>query len=158
MPVTETNSLVLLEYVVGVLIHLPPSYTHALPPHTHTHASTPPPIHTSSPWPTNSLMVFSVRSRLAVGCLENKDPSEPLRLGLRNWVNKHSGQFAQYNDANGTWFTQFPNPNQLSSESLGGRSWGLCFHDTLDCMHTKCITFSRVLNTNTSWSLPTLLL
>ena len=133
-------------------------------PYTHTHAPPPPPTHTLPPFHTHffsladSLIVFSVHSCLTVRCLESKDPKEPLRLGLGNWVNQISGQFAQCNDLNGTGLTQFPNPNQLSSESLGGRSWGLCFQDTLDCMHTKCITFNRVLNTNTSWSLPTLLL
>ena len=34
-------------------------------------------------------------------------------LGLGNWVNQPTvQQFTQYNDLNGTWFTQFPNPNQ----------------------------------------------
>ena len=61
MPVTQTNSLVLLEYVVGVLIHLSP-------PTLHTY------IHFFSL--ADSLIVLSVHSRLAVGCIENKDPKE----------------------------------------------------------------------------------
>ena len=65
--------------------------------------------------------LWAARSLLG-GCLENKNPEDPLRpcpndsslgwLGLGNWVNQRSVQFAQYNDLNGTWFTQFPNPNQ----------------------------------------------
>ena len=37
--------------------------------------------------------------------------SELYWLGLGNWVNQPSIQFAQYNDLNGTWFTRIPNPN-----------------------------------------------
>ena len=152
MPVTETNSLGLLEYVVYILIHLP----------THTHTLPPPPPHTRFPPIPHTLLLLgrlsnSIQCTFMLDCKVSWK-QRPLRLGLGNWVNQISGQFAQYNDLNGTGLTQFPNPNQLSSESLGGRSWGLCFQDTLDCMHTNCITFNRVLNTNTSWSLPTLLL
>ena len=56
------------------------------------------------------------------GVLKTKAPKTPYDpplndselywLGLGNWVNQLSGQFVQYNDLNGTWFTQFPNPNQ----------------------------------------------
>ena len=59
------------------------------------------------------------RNKVTTGCLENKDPWDPHRmtlsfnwLGLGNWVNQLSGLFVQYNDLNGTWFTQFPNTNR----------------------------------------------
>ena len=48
MPVTETNSLGLLEYVVCILIHLP-THTHTLPP--------PPPTHTLPPVPHTLLLL-----------------------------------------------------------------------------------------------------
>ena len=66
------------------------------------------------------------------GVLKTKTPKTPQDpppndselnwLGLGNWVNQVSGQFVQYNDLHGTWFTQFPNPNQYTSESFGGGS------------------------------------
>ena len=43
---------------------------------------------------------------------------ESLVIRIRNWVNQVSGQFAHYNDQNGTWFTQFPNHHYCSSESF----------------------------------------
>ena len=43
--------------------------------------------------------------------------------GLGNWVNQFLGQFVQYKDLNGTWFTPFPNLiliNKVQSHLVGG--------------------------------------
>ena len=48
--------------------------------------------------------------------------------GLGNWVNQFLGQFVQYKDLNGTWFTPFPNPlliNKVQSHSRGGGVQGV---------------------------------
>ena len=57
-----------------------------------------PPVYGLSPWPTH------------MDYPKMDHTTELKTLGLGNQVDQVSGQFSQYNNPYGSWFTQFRNP------------------------------------------------